>query len=158
MNKKTHYLLDGSYEVEEIVKKKFIKGEPFYNVKWTGYDESQNTWEPENHLPGAMVQEFNENNIKQKNLRKIYLFKLQHQKKKKNSNKESESSNSKSSPVDLIEEDLNSKQNLLKIILENDTLDQLEKLKNIEIEEEFGKKIYNQGNFPSHIHNQIEVV
>ena len=47
----------------------------------------------------------------------------------------------------MIEEDLNSKQNLLKIILENDTLDQLEKLKNIEIEEEFGKKIYNQGNF-----------
>ena len=48
------------YEVDAIVDKKVRKGKVKYFVKWTGYDSSQNTWEPKEHLPIDMVEEFEE--------------------------------------------------------------------------------------------------
>lgn len=38
----------------------------FYEVKWKGYDESQNTWEPAHHLSRAqdILKEFEESHIK----------------------------------------------------------------------------------------------
>ena len=39
-----------SYEVEKIVAHKIIKGNIFYLVKWVGWDDADNTWEPEENL------------------------------------------------------------------------------------------------------------
>ena len=41
------------YEVEKILKQKRVNGQPFYLVKWKGYDTSENTWEPIVNLKGC---------------------------------------------------------------------------------------------------------
>ena len=49
------------YEVEKIVnKKRNINGVILYEVKWLGYPEDQNTWEPLSHLTKVkkMIAEF----------------------------------------------------------------------------------------------------
>ena len=38
------------YSVERIIKKKIDQGKVFYYLKWFGYPESDNTWEPEENL------------------------------------------------------------------------------------------------------------
>ena len=38
------------YDIEWITQKRLINGEHKYNVKWQGYDETDNTWEPYHHL------------------------------------------------------------------------------------------------------------
>ena len=38
------------YDIEQITQERLINGECQYNVKWWGYDESDNTWEPYHHL------------------------------------------------------------------------------------------------------------
>ncbi|KIW49494.1 hypothetical protein, variant [Exophiala xenobiotica] len=41
---------DEEYVVEEIQGHRTRKGTVEYHIKWVGYDESENTWEPEDHL------------------------------------------------------------------------------------------------------------
>lgn len=41
---------DETYKVEAILKHRKRNGKVFYLIKWEGYDESQNTWEPEDNL------------------------------------------------------------------------------------------------------------
>ncbi|GMH03968.1 hypothetical protein Nepgr_005807 [Nepenthes gracilis] len=43
-------LAEGFYEIEAIRKKRIFKGEPQYLIKWRGWPESSNTWEPLEHL------------------------------------------------------------------------------------------------------------
>ncbi|XP_021850550.1 probable chromo domain-containing protein LHP1 isoform X2 [Spinacia oleracea] len=43
-------LAEGFYEVESIRRKRICKGEPQYFIKWRGWPESANTWEPVDHL------------------------------------------------------------------------------------------------------------
>ena len=38
------------FNVESIQKHKIVKGDLLYFIKWQGWDESDNTWEPEEHL------------------------------------------------------------------------------------------------------------
>jgi hypothetical protein len=50
------------YEVEAILNKKRINGEIKYLVKWKGYNEENNQWEPTRHLKGAqrLLQQFHQ--------------------------------------------------------------------------------------------------
>jgi hypothetical protein len=41
------------YEVEKILEHRTRKGQKEYLVKWKGWPESNNRWEPEEHLAGA---------------------------------------------------------------------------------------------------------
>ncbi|KAL9245192.1 hypothetical protein vseg_018870 [Gypsophila vaccaria] len=43
-------LAEGFFEVEAIRRKRICKGEPLYLIKWRGWPESANTWEPVEHL------------------------------------------------------------------------------------------------------------
>jgi len=40
----------GEYRVERIIKKRVIKGKTEYFLKWVGYSEDENTWEPVENL------------------------------------------------------------------------------------------------------------
>ena len=40
----------GEYIVESIAGHKIVKKEVLYEIKWQGYDESENTFEPEDNL------------------------------------------------------------------------------------------------------------
>ncbi|CAG8973067.1 hypothetical protein HYALB_00009371 [Hymenoscyphus albidus] len=48
------------YDVDSIVDSKLVRKKRFYLVHWVGYDNKQNTWEPEEHLGNAQekIQEF----------------------------------------------------------------------------------------------------
>lgn len=48
------------YKVEKIISKKWINGEWLYEVRWEGYAETENTWEPAKHLTHCQrkLQEF----------------------------------------------------------------------------------------------------
>ncbi len=41
---------DEDYDVEKIVNKKIVNGKLFYFVKWEGYSDEDNTWEPAKNL------------------------------------------------------------------------------------------------------------
>lgn len=54
MTQHTNSSSDGElYEVEAIVDSRPAGGGMEYLVQWRGYDSSQNTWEPREHLAGA---------------------------------------------------------------------------------------------------------
>ena len=42
------------FEVERILDKRFHRGKTQYLVKWVGYPDSDNTWEPASHLSHAV--------------------------------------------------------------------------------------------------------
>ncbi|CAL8105491.1 unnamed protein product [Orchesella dallaii] len=47
------------YEVEKVIRKaKGSDGKPLYLIKWMGYSEDENTWEPEEHLSPGLVTAF----------------------------------------------------------------------------------------------------
>ncbi|RMZ90718.1 hypothetical protein DV736_g2048, partial [Chaetothyriales sp. CBS 134916] len=54
-----------TYQVEHIVKHKKSAGRILYKIKWHGYPDSENTWEPEEnllpHCRGALQQYFDQN-------------------------------------------------------------------------------------------------
>lgn len=41
---------DEFYKVEKVVGHRKRKGKNYFLIKWKGYDDSENTWEPEEHL------------------------------------------------------------------------------------------------------------
>jgi hypothetical protein len=51
-------ILDETYMVERIVKKKYENNQYMYYIKWEGYPSSDNTWEPASNLPTHMITEF----------------------------------------------------------------------------------------------------
>jgi hypothetical protein len=51
------YPSDEYYEVERVLAGKLEKGKPVYLIKWLGYDESNNTWEPETNITPDTIAE-----------------------------------------------------------------------------------------------------
>jgi len=41
------------YEVERILKSKLRQGRKYYLIKWKGYPNEENTWEPEESFTNA---------------------------------------------------------------------------------------------------------
>jgi hypothetical protein len=52
------------YEVEPILDCQSINRKSHYLVKWLGYDESENTWEPEENLTHELVAQYHHQNKK----------------------------------------------------------------------------------------------
>ena len=40
----------GVYRIEKILKTKKVKGQKYYLIKWRGYPDSFNSWEPESNV------------------------------------------------------------------------------------------------------------
>lgn len=45
------------YEVESVLGMRWEKGKKLYLIKWKDYEDSDNTWEPEEHLDPETLQE-----------------------------------------------------------------------------------------------------
>jgi len=54
------------YTVEKIVKKRIVKGKTEYYIKWEGYTEDDNTWEPEENLTCPEIISAFEEKLKEK--------------------------------------------------------------------------------------------
>nr|GLL25327.1 chromo domain-containing protein LHP1 [Ipomoea trifida] len=65
-------LPDGFYLVEAVRKKRVRQGEPQYLIKWVGYPEKSNTWEPMENLASItdMIDDFEESLAKKKQQKK----------------------------------------------------------------------------------------
>lgn len=62
------------YEVEKIKGSKTIKKQKYYLVKWKGYSEKENTWEPQrNFSTNPKIIEEYENEIKNKEKKFIVI-------------------------------------------------------------------------------------
>ena len=48
----------GVYEVERIVAKRVQGGRAAYFIQWQSYSQSENTWEPAEHLPEELITAF----------------------------------------------------------------------------------------------------
>jgi hypothetical protein len=50
------------YEVERVLDMQMVNNQPFYLIKWKGYDTSKNTWEPINNLINCqlLLQDFHQ--------------------------------------------------------------------------------------------------
>ena len=51
-----------TYNVEEILDKRMIGRHFKYLIKWEGYPDEENSWEPKSNLPSQLVDEFEEKN------------------------------------------------------------------------------------------------
>lgn len=49
---------DEEYVMERIVEKRMKYGKPVYFIKWEGYPEEENTWEPREHIVSVMQYSF----------------------------------------------------------------------------------------------------
>jgi hypothetical protein len=49
---------DDTWEIEGVVSKRYRGGVLQYQVKWLGFDTSENTWEPKSEIPPEVVKEY----------------------------------------------------------------------------------------------------
>jgi transposase InsO family protein len=53
---------DDVYEVEKILDQQDIDGKTYYLIKWSGYNTSENTWEPETNLSPETLEAYHRRN------------------------------------------------------------------------------------------------
>ena len=46
------------YDVEKVLDRQLINGKPHYLIKWSGYGDEENTWEPETNLGSELLDEY----------------------------------------------------------------------------------------------------
>jgi hypothetical protein len=46
------------WEMDHIVCRKYVNGEPFYKIRWTGFSSNDDTWEPTEHLSQELIDNF----------------------------------------------------------------------------------------------------
>ena len=51
------------YKVKAVLKIKLIRSKPYYLIKWLGYDDLENSWEPEINLSPAILTELRKNHL-----------------------------------------------------------------------------------------------
>ena len=49
------------YEVDQVMGYKLVKDERWYLIHWKGYQHSEDTWEPQEHLTPDLVQKYHQN-------------------------------------------------------------------------------------------------
>ena len=84
------------YEVENILKKRIIKGKREYLIKWKGYPDNESTWEPLSHLKyiNYMIKEF------EAKIRKENKDDKEEEKEKEDEEKDDEKEKEKSDEID----------------------------------------------------------
>jgi hypothetical protein len=55
-----------TYQVEKVISNKFEKGQYFFYIKWKGYSDAFNSWEPEGHLEPDLLESLMEDIKKEK--------------------------------------------------------------------------------------------
>ena len=93
------------YEVENILKRRIIKGKKEYLIKWKGYPENESTWEPLTHLRYIqyMIKEF-EQKLKQEREKEKEKAELEEKEEKKEEEKDKEEINNKNNENNNTEE------------------------------------------------------
>ena len=51
---------DDTWAAERIVDSRKVRGCTLYLVKWAGWSEEHNSWEPKDHCSARLIAEFNE--------------------------------------------------------------------------------------------------
>lgn len=46
------------YNVEKIINDKVMRGKRHFRIKWEGFNSKHNSWEPEENIPNALIQEY----------------------------------------------------------------------------------------------------
>lgn len=46
------------YNVEKIINDKIMRGKRYFRIKWRGFNSKDNSWEPEENIPNALIQEY----------------------------------------------------------------------------------------------------
>lgn len=46
------------YNVEKIINDKIMRGKRYFRTKWRGFNSKDNSWEPEENIPNALIQEY----------------------------------------------------------------------------------------------------
>eukprot|EP00105_Crassostrea_gigas_P036076 XP_019920224.1 PREDICTED: kinesin-related protein 4-like [Crassostrea gigas] len=46
------------YNVEKIINDKIMRGKRYFRIKWEGFSSTDNSWEPEENIPNALIQEY----------------------------------------------------------------------------------------------------
>jgi len=49
---------DDEDDVEKVLDRQLINGKPHYLIKWSGYGDEENTWEPEANLGSELLEEY----------------------------------------------------------------------------------------------------
>ena len=62
------------FSVERILRKRLLRGEAEYLIKWDGYDESYNSWEPKgNIMDPLLIQAFETKLAEAKSAKEVEL-------------------------------------------------------------------------------------
>lgn len=80
------FVPDDMYEVEAIQARRLVKGKPEYLIRWKGFSEKHDTWEPLSNLAG-IEQDLSRFEAEEKRANEEYRLQLEEMRKQKAVNK-----------------------------------------------------------------------